>query len=666
MLVAHSEADVRRQIVSVLDGMGVSAIESDTANGAARLARSAAPEIALIQSDLCSRDGVRLLSDFKEDPDLFQIEVILLHRELGLDEAKEALTRGAHDHLREPIDPLELVTRVDSAQRARRMRVELLAGRGRLEGLAFADELTGLHNRRALSHRLSGLIGSARRHRRSLAVVVLDIDHFKTINDTLGHGAGDEAMVAVGERLVGAAREEDVVGRWGGDEFVVLLPDETDEGAAAAAERLRAAVAAGPFTLAGRTVPVTISVGWASWTGEDPDDLVREADVALYRAKRAGRNIVRGNRSLADVSPQLLARRLAAEAERIAGAPSGLYVVELEGRELVKVAGDPELPQRLPIGQRFGPEIAEVEARDVQATVNGVLPDAAVQPLWFGGRAVAALVMSRTPLEPLDGLAREAAPALELANQATDVFHIARRKRDVTAAAELQQDLLPPSIGRLTGAELAASILPAYEVGGDWFDWSQNADDARLSIGDALGSGEPAMALGAVAVSALRASRRNRGDLTVEATGAHAAIQRLGSGASFATAILARWDAASFTFSWLTFGHPQPLLVDDDDAIRPLEGEVLPPLGVPETLSLPPPGECRLRAGQRLVLYTDGISERRVAGEGLFDVEGIAAAIRATSEPSAAATVRSIQSAVRDASDEPVTDDATVMVLAPR
>lgn len=172
---------------------------------------------------------------------------------------------------------------------------------GRLKGqiddlarLSRTDPLTGLPNRRHLEERLAAAVSSARRHRQPLAVLFVDIDGFKRINDRLGYDTGDEVLRAVGERVGGILRAEDVVGRWGGEEFLALLGATDLDGAVTVAERARAAIAGHPFTVADGDVQVTVSIGCASGPADpaDPADLVRRAAGALRRAKRAGKNRV--------------------------------------------------------------------------------------------------------------------------------------------------------------------------------------------------------------------------------------------------------------------------------------------------------------------------------------------------------------------------------------
>lgn len=157
--------------------------------------------------------------------------------------------------------------------------------------LSRTDPLTGLHNRRHMEEHLATAVSAARRHHQPLSVLFLDIDGFKDVNDQFGYEAGDEVLRAVGGRMRIALRAEDIVGRWGGEEFVAVLPTTNLAGALAVAERVRAAIASEPVWVADRDARVTVSVGCASGVGE-PTELIGKASHALRRAKRAGKNRV--------------------------------------------------------------------------------------------------------------------------------------------------------------------------------------------------------------------------------------------------------------------------------------------------------------------------------------------------------------------------------------
>ncbi len=165
----------------------------------------------------------------------------------------------------------------------------------------FTDLLTGWYNRRYLQVRLKEELARARRHATTLTCLMLDIDHFKQVNDTWGHVAGDRVLREIAQRIESQIRASDVAARYGGEEFVILLPRTESQPGGSLAERVRCAVAESPFDIGdGRGVPVTASIGVASATPERSDvelktlgeSLIARADVALYRAKSAGRNRV--------------------------------------------------------------------------------------------------------------------------------------------------------------------------------------------------------------------------------------------------------------------------------------------------------------------------------------------------------------------------------------
>lgn len=178
-----------------------------------------------------------------------------------------------------------------------RLLRRLFSSQGRLKDLATRDELTGLGNRRLVMERGAELVKLAQRHHRPLAALMLDIDHFKSVNDRHGHAAGDDVLRFLGAAVSLQLRASDVAGRTGGEEFALLLPETALEQAAATAERLREAVARTPIPTdeAGAPIPVTVSVGVAALrgAGDSLDALLARADDALYAAKRAGRNCVR-------------------------------------------------------------------------------------------------------------------------------------------------------------------------------------------------------------------------------------------------------------------------------------------------------------------------------------------------------------------------------------
>jgi diguanylate cyclase (GGDEF)-like protein len=206
-----------------------------------------------------------------------------------------ALQWGAKDFISKPFDLAEVLMRVRNMLEVRLLH-EAARNQGKmLESLALKDPLTGIANRRLLAERMSMALVHARRNKSTTAVVYLDLDGFKQINNTLGHGAGDALLKMVAGRLVATVREEDTVARLGGDEFIMALWNVTGtDDAAKVALKVVEAVSQ-PYGIEGHTVRITTSAGIAIYPvhGEDADTLMKNADLALYEAKRAGKNACR-------------------------------------------------------------------------------------------------------------------------------------------------------------------------------------------------------------------------------------------------------------------------------------------------------------------------------------------------------------------------------------
>jgi two-component system cell cycle response regulator len=284
VFVQHPAAGIRRRIASTLTGAGC-AVVACARPGARALAllREADPDVAVVRDRALARDIAR-------DPDLLHATVVLLSP-VDVLAVADALDLGVHDILNDPPTDGELIARVHAAARVTTMREHLLQREERLEQLAYNDELTGLWNRRYLQRRLAAELRSAERHGRPLSIAMIDVDHFKAINDRHGHLVGDEVLAAIAERLREGLRDEDVLGRWGGEELLTILPSEPRGGVARAAERLRRGIAKRPLT--SHAIRATVSIGCAESTGaESVDALVCRADDALYAAKRSGRDRV--------------------------------------------------------------------------------------------------------------------------------------------------------------------------------------------------------------------------------------------------------------------------------------------------------------------------------------------------------------------------------------
>jgi len=366
---------------------------------------------------------------------------------------------------------------------------------------------------------------------------------------------------------------------------------------------------------------------------------------------------------LDEVPPHLVPDQLVAEARRAAGVAVALYVVDIDGSSLLRLAGAAPFPDQIAEPPALGPELVPERLPAFQERLRERLPGCVTQPLWLRGRVIGLLVCLGVPVSPLDDIARQGAAALELASDYTDFIEASRRRKPTTPAAEIQQNLFPPRIARIQGAQVAGALLPSYEVGGDWFDFVDNHDGAWLAIADAAGTGPTAAGLGASTLGALRAARRTGATLEQALATMHETVAALGGPRFAVSALVARWRSPTRTLSWITCAHPPAMLAGVDGALELLDGGAYPALGEGEAPAFEAT-ERRLEPGERVILVTRGITERRVEGGGTFGVEGIRRAVADLETTSAPATTLAIQDAVTRSWREPLEDDGTIVVLA--
>jgi two-component system, cell cycle response regulator len=284
VLVVHPQAQDRRRFVRVLADSGHQVAEAADPATALIRCRAEHPDVAIVHGESCNG----LVAEIKADPHAYGTAIVMVTPS-GLDPttATQGLRRGVVDYLVEPVADGELLARVEAAGRTKDLQHELVAQGLRLEALLREDALTGLLNRRAILTQLAGMVSGARRHGHPVSIGILDLDAFKAINDEHGHHVGDAVLIAAVRAMRARLRAEDQLGRLGGEEFLMLLPDTDSAAARSVAEKLRTEVASAPAP-----VPVTVSVGVATWAQEKPEELLRRADAALYRAKEGGRDRV--------------------------------------------------------------------------------------------------------------------------------------------------------------------------------------------------------------------------------------------------------------------------------------------------------------------------------------------------------------------------------------
>jgi diguanylate cyclase (GGDEF)-like protein len=291
VLVAEDSLVVRTLLRRQLEHHGYRVVEAVDGEEALSVCREHGPDVILLDVEMPKLDGHGVLAALQRSPELADIPVVFLTARTTTEDVVEGLRLGAHDYLRKPFEAAELLARVSAAVRVKTLQHQLRQRNIELSAISRTDALTGLPNRRELQERLIALASAARRYHQQSAVLMVDVDHFKAVNDTRGHEAGDLVLRAVANRLRAACRTEDSAGRWGGEEFLVIAPMTDLAGGARLGERIRSSVGAAVVPVGdGADIDVTVSVGVAA--GEGGDDVLAEADAALYAAKRAGRNRV--------------------------------------------------------------------------------------------------------------------------------------------------------------------------------------------------------------------------------------------------------------------------------------------------------------------------------------------------------------------------------------
>jgi len=281
---------------------GDSFVVSSAADGpeALEMVRRETPDLILLDRALPTLSGEAVARELKQDSHLGMIPIILLTNG-GQRPMTELLDQGADDLISDPTDIHEVRSRIrtmlkkrDVYLRLEQANHELKEANSRLQQLLVHDEKTALLNYRAFSVRLQDEFRRARRYREYLSLMMLDLDEYKNVNDRYGHVAGDEVLREFGRILSTTTRETDVVARYGGDEFVVLLPATAGPPAFKLAERIRQAMESHRFPAGDAWLGVTSSQGIATYPVNPRivghEDLIREADKALYQAKQAGRN----------------------------------------------------------------------------------------------------------------------------------------------------------------------------------------------------------------------------------------------------------------------------------------------------------------------------------------------------------------------------------------
>jgi len=296
ILVADDDPVSRRMLESMLTKWGYEVAVAHDGNEAWQaLETSDAPQLVILDWMMPGMDGIEVCKKVRQKGDARYIYVMLLTAKNQKKDIIEGLSSGADDYLTKPFDPHELKFRLRAGRRIINLLEDLAAARDLLLAKATHDPLTGLWNRSEIINTLEREISRAKRDSIPVCVIMADLDLFKHINDTYGHMAGDSVLKEVAKRLFSSLRHYDSLARFGGEEFLVVLPECNGANGVQVAERMRASIAKEPIDTPEGMIPITVSMGVASSSdlGDfNPETLVKAADAAMYKAKKAGRDRV--------------------------------------------------------------------------------------------------------------------------------------------------------------------------------------------------------------------------------------------------------------------------------------------------------------------------------------------------------------------------------------
>jgi two-component system, cell cycle response regulator len=294
VLVADDDVTSRRILEVVLRKWGLEpTVVADGLAADEVLAGDDAPPLVLLDWDMPGLEGPEVCRRLRRRETSNPPYVVLLTSRGEKGDVVRGLDAGANDYIAKPYDAGELRARIGVGMRMLELQADLVRVRDQLAFQATHDALTGLPNRRATLEALQREVSRARREEGVLSLGVCDLDDFKKVNDTWGHPAGDAVLVAFARRVRGCLRPYDVLGRYGGEEFLLIAPGTRPAAEDGMFERARRIVAETPVVTAEGDIPVRVSIGVASLrAGDSPDALLAAADTALYRAKAEGRNRV--------------------------------------------------------------------------------------------------------------------------------------------------------------------------------------------------------------------------------------------------------------------------------------------------------------------------------------------------------------------------------------
>lgn len=294
ILIAEDDVTTRKTLEALLVRWEYDVVSVSDGQEALRILQAEdGPRLAVLDWMMPGLDGLEVLRRVRADsPERKRYRyIILLTSKKSIDEIVAGLETGADDYMVKPFNPNELISRIRAGRRIIELQDELVAAQESLRYQATHDPLTGILNRRAVFARLEEEVSRAQRLKSPLAVALIDLDHFKRVNDAYGHQAGDETLQECARRINGAVRKYDSVGRYGGEEFLVVIPGSPGWDIGGAAGRIHSAIGNQDIALPAGAIRVTASIGVAVSHGTaGMDELIKAADTAMYQAKERGRN----------------------------------------------------------------------------------------------------------------------------------------------------------------------------------------------------------------------------------------------------------------------------------------------------------------------------------------------------------------------------------------
>lgn len=301
-LVVEDDLSTRLLIKKIAENEGYEVLEAEDGYEGWKIFQKEKDNIyiALLDWMMPKMDGIELCRRIKKASVTHYVYIMFLTSKRDIEDIVEGLETGSDDYMTKPFARKELVSRIRVAERIAVLERKLNEANRKLHVLAITDPLTGILNRRELLKCLQGEIYRVSREKKFYSLIMLDIDHFKRVNDTLGHTAGDMVLIEITDRIRAELRPYDLIGRYGGEEFLIGVPGANSETGKNIAERIRASICKKPFQAGNKELDISASLGLTSAipAGNKKDmihlleAMIEKADIALYKAKNAGRNRV--------------------------------------------------------------------------------------------------------------------------------------------------------------------------------------------------------------------------------------------------------------------------------------------------------------------------------------------------------------------------------------